>query len=289
MDTRVNVMEENRIDEFNSWIFSKRDKIAEGKFNTLPMSPMLKMLSYYYPGLDEDTYLNITAETKNGKSNLGTFAFILEPLWEAYYNRALKVNYLYINAEESAKRIKSRIVCYLLYKYTNGKVRIGYKTLISSSKPLSQEVCDILDSDDFKDIRDFYFDHIQFVDVTHPTGIEIEIKKFANKFGKIVSGEPFVTIDNNTGKTKTIVPIIGYEHNDPDHFKVIFFDNFNNTTPERGQSLLQAITAVSKNLKDNRNKLGFPIVALQQQSFENDSLDAFKLQSIEPKISTLGD
>ena len=102
-------------------------------------------------------------------------------LWNAYHNRKLKLKYLYLNLEESENRIKDRIVCFLLYKYTDGRVRIGYRDLNSSTIPLAQEVIDILEDDGFKDIRDFFFNHIEFNDSTYPTGIAITIDKFFEK------------------------------------------------------------------------------------------------------------
>lgn len=273
--------------DYNDRLISKRDNLIKGNFNVLPIR--FKRMSYYLPGLEKGTYLIVTAETKNGKTIFASQMFLLSQLWEAYHNSKFKVKYLYFNAEESQEVIKDRIVCYLLHKYTNGNIRISSRDLNSTTIPLSQEVIDVLEDDGFKDIRDFFFNHIEFNDVTYPTGIEIAIRKYVEQNGKIQRGESFTIEDPISGKKSVQHKIIGYEPYDKDVFTIVFFDNFNNITPERGQTLLQAITNVSKCLKDARNRYGLTIVALQQQNAESDSNEAFKIQRVEPTQSRLQD
>lgn len=197
--------------------------------------------------------------------------------------------YHYCNLEESEDRIKDRIVSWLLYKYTNGTIRIGYRDLNSATVPLPEEVSNVLESNDFKEIRDFFFSRIEFDDNSYPTGLEIGIKQFANKHGEILRGESFTTENNITGKKSTYKTVTGYQQNDEDEFLIVFADNLNNVSPESGQTLLQAITKVSKFFKDIRNKFNFIIIALQQLSADSDSNEAFKLQRYEPRITQLGD
>lgn len=279
--------EPNPADSYNSRLFKKRDNLKQGNFNVLPFP--FKRASYYFPGVEKPTYVNISAETKVGKTSFASFAFIFEQLWMAYHNPKLKVRYLYINAEESSTRIKDRIVSYLLYKYTNREIRIGYRDLNSATVPLPDNVAAVLQDDGFIDIRDFFFNNIEFADETYPTGISIAIKKFAEKHGEIIKGNSFETTNNLTGKKTVCQTTVGYKQKDPNEFLIVFMDNLNNVTPESGQTLLQAITAVSKNFKDIRNKLGLIIIALQQQNAEADTMDAFKLQRVEPKVTSLAD
>lgn len=274
-------------DAYNSRIFKKRDNVLSGNFNVIPFP--YRRASYFFPGVARASYTLVTAETKFGKTQFATNAFILEPLWNAYRNPKLKLRYLYLNLEESEERIKDRIVSFLLYKYTNGRLRVSYLDLNSSMIPLSEDVCNILEDPQFIKLRNFYFSHIEFEDTTYPTGIDIAVKKFARKNGTIVYGDSFDTIDNMTGKKTTRNVIKGFTQNDPDEFLVVFADNMNNVTPERGQTLLQAITTVSKSFKDDRNKLGLTIIALQQQNSDVDSNDSFSNKRVEPKVTTLAD
>lgn len=274
-------------EDYNDRLIRKRENLLKGNFNVLPFP--FKRASYFFPGLERGSYTVVAAETKHGKSQTASYAFIFMQLWNAYHNRKLKLKYLYLNLEESENRIKDRIVCFLLYKYTDGRVRIGYRDLNSSTIPLAQEVIDILEDDGFKDIRDFFFNHIEFNDSTYPTGIAITIDKFFEKNGKVTKGDSFTITDNITGKTSIKQRIIGYTQNDPEEFLIVFADNFNNVTPERGQTLLQAITTVSKNFKDTRNKYNAVLIGLQQINAEADSMDAFKQQRIEPRVTQLAD
>lgn len=268
-------------------LVKKRENNLAGNLNVMPFP--FKRSSYYFPGLELGTYAIVTGETKHAKTSIATYAFLLSQLWLAYNNPTFKVKYLYFNAEESREVIKDRIVCYLLNKLTDGRVRIATRDLTSTTVPLSQEILDIIQSEDFQKVMNFFFDRIEFNDVTYPTGISIAIDKFVEENGTKQKGEAFVTENNITGKKSVKQKITGYIHNDPNTFKVIFFDNFNNITPEQGQTLLQAITLVSKNLKDVRNKYNFIIIGIQQQNSEGDSNDAFKIQKLEPSISRLQD
>ena len=274
-------------DSYNESKFLKRENIANGNYNVIPC--MYPRMSYFFPGLGRGIYLNISAESKYGKTQFASNFIIFLPLLEAYRNPKLKLRFLYINREESEERIKDRIVCFLLYKYTNGAVRLSYLDLNSTAMPLSKEVCDILESDDFIDLRDFFFSHIQFRDMAYPTATAIEVDKFIKANGTVTYGESFPITNSMTGEVTMNRTIKGYEQNDPEEFLVVFDDNLNNVTPEKGQTLLQAITAVSKNYKDVRNKYNISIVVLQQQNAENDSNDAFNAKRVEPKITTLAD
>lgn len=278
-----NMQEINYIDRLTK----RRERKLSGKLNAMPFP--FKRASYYFPGLELGTYAIVTGETKHAKTSIATYAFLLSQLWLAYNNPTFKVKYLYFNAEESREVIKDRIVCFLLNKLTGGKIRISTRDLTSTTMPLSQEILDTITSEKFQEVLNFFLDRIEFNDITYPTGISIAIDKFVEENGTKQKGDSFVTENNITGKKITKQKIIGYTHNDPDTFKVIFFDNFNNITPEQGQTLLQAITVVSKNLKDVRNKYNFIIIGIQQQNSEGDSNDAFKIQKLEPSISRLQD
>lgn len=281
---------DKNIQFFQSYIknlLKKKERRRSGKLNVLPFP--FKRASYYFPGPEIGTYTIVTGETKHAKTAMATYAFLLSQLWLAYTNPTFKVKYLYFNAEESREAITDRIVCFLLNKLTDGKIRISTKDLNSTVDDLKDEIEKVICSEKFQEVCKFFLSRIEFNNETHPTAIDIAVNKFAEENGTKQRGESFVTENKLTGKKVVRQHIIGYTHNDPDTFKVIFFDNFNNITPEQGQTLIQAITEVSQTFVNARNTYGFTIIGIQQQNSEGDSNDAFKIQKLEPSITRVQD
>ena len=108
---------------------------------------------------DEDivqtTNNNIGSENYSGKgkSQFTSFVFIYKTLMYCYYSKS-DINYtvIYFPLEETPVRIMERFMSWLLFDLTNGKTRISPRDLRSTNKPCSQEILDMINSDEFQDI-----------------------------------------------------------------------------------------------------------------------------------------
>lgn len=182
-----------------------------------------------------------------------------------------------------------RFMRYLLYVHSGFKIRVTHQELTSTleGNPISEEVLNILESEEYKKIMEFFESHVTFLEDRNPTGCYKAIVKYACEHGERI--EQPLTITNEFGETKTVEKIVGYKPLDPDEYVIIIADHVGLLQEERGLDKRLTIRKYSEYMMELRDYYRYIPVIVQQQSSEVQSMDAFKLNRISPTPGALAD
>lgn len=279
----------NRRERVVANLKKRRQRILEGKVNCIPSK--FKRFSNDFIGIEQSCYYTITSFTKGAKSQFTSDVFIFEPLMYCYNNKDKDVNLkvLYFPLEETEDRITERFMSWLIYRYTNGKLRICPRDLRSTTKAVPQEALDILELPEVIDILDYFEENVIIAEESgNPTGIYKYCVRYAEEHGTVHRRK--VTIKDEFGNPKEINVFSSYEQNNPGEYRLIVIDTINLVDTERGMNTKQSMDKLSEYLaKELRNKFHFSPVVIQQQAFEQESNEAFKLGRMRPSVAGLGD
>lgn len=271
------------------YLEERRERIINGQVNSIP-SPFIRFTDDFI-GIEQSTYYTITSFTKGAKSQFTSFLFIYKALLYAYWGKEdIKVTIFYFPLEETPERVMQRFMSYLLYDLTKGEVRISPRDLRSSvnSRPLPEEVLDLLRSEEFTNILDYFEENIIFSTEINPTGIYKFCRNYAEEHGTTYYKD--LKIKDEFGVEKTIKVFDRYEMQNPNEYRIVIIDTINLIDTERGLTLKQSMDKLSEYLaKYLRNRYCFSPVVIQQQSFEGEGNEAFKLNKVRPSVAGLGD
>lgn len=266
----------------------RRERLLNGQLNRIP--PPFTRFGEDFIGIEQSCYYTITSFTKGGKSQFTSYTFIYKPLLFCYESKAdIELKILYFPLEETPERIMQRFISWLLYDYSNGKIRISPKDLRSTVTPVSQEILDIIKSPEIQDIITYFEDHIIFPDEPcNPTGIYKYCVRYAEEHG---------TIHTKVGKYKDEFGNLQerqvfdrYEQDNPNEYRLIIVDTINLIDTERGLTLKQSMDKLSEYCaKYLRNRYHYSPVIIQQQAFEQEGNEAFKIGRVRPSVAGLGD
>ncbi|MCI6614948.1 MAG: hypothetical protein MSC51_03840 [Mollicutes bacterium] len=267
-------------------LIKRRNNLINGNVNSIP-SPFIRFRNDFI-GLEKGQYICVTSFTKGGKTQ-----FVLNLLFEAlcYYKdnpNAFKMKVFYFALEETDERILNRFESYLLLKLD--KIRISPKDLRSSSndKPVPQEILNLLSSDKYQEYIKLFLEVFEFDTVSNPTGIYLKCRKFAEENGTIFRRK--VKYKNDFGEIEE--SDMGFDHYEPKDENLFVFpviDHLGLVTPERGQTLKEALDKVSKYCVELRNNYNFSPIVIQQQNTTNESNDSIKMDKIRPSGRGLAD
>lgn len=274
-------------EETNQMLRVRRQRLIDGGVNTIP-SPF-KRFSRDFLGWEQSTYYIVTSYTKGGKTQLVSH-LIFDALLYCYYNEkktGVSVKILYFPLEETKQRIMTRFYSWLLNRHY--KVRISPSDLRSSdnNKPVSEDILDKIDSDEFVDIVDYFEEHVIFSDESNPTGIYKECKRYAEEHGKVITKK--LTLKDELGNEKVVEAFDKYIPNNPDEYVLVLADTVNLLQTERGFSKKQTIDKWSEYCITIRDRYGYSPINIQQQNTDNESVESVKLDRIRPTTAGLGD
>lgn len=280
----MNTLGERVLDNLNI----RRERILNGQLNCIP-SPF-KRFSTDFVGIEQSCYYTITSFTKGGKSQFASYTFIYKPLMFCYYTKEdIDIKILYFPLEETPERILQRFVSWLLFDFSEGKIRISPRDLRSTTKAVPQEILDIIKSDEIQDIIKYFEEHVVFPDeACNPTGIYKYCVKYAEEHGKVYC---------KVRKYKDELGIIQerevfdrYEQDNPNEYRLIMIDTINLIDTENGMTLKQSVDKLSEYCaKYLRNRYHYSPVVIQQQAFEQEGNEAFKIGKVRPSVAGLGD
>lgn len=266
----------------------RRNRLLKGLINSVP-SPFPRF-SEDFIGIEQSKYYLITSSTKGAKTQFASFVFIYNTLLYAYKNPSkLKVKIFYYPLEETPEDIMTRLMSYLLYTLSGFKIRVAPVDLKSTnnSKVLDEKVLELLKSEEYTKILEFFESNIIFSSSTNPTGVYNECKKYAEEHGTVHTKKQ--KIKDEFGVTREIDAFDYYEQDDPDEYRIIFYDHISLTSTERGLNLKQSVDKLSEYCVILRNRYKYSPVVIQQQAFAGESLDAFKENKLRPTIANLAD
>lgn len=216
--------------------------------------------------------------------------FLYTPILYAYeHPDKVRVRVFYAPLEESKRKVTMRFMRYLLYVHSGFKIRVSHQELTSTleGNPISEEVLNILESEEYKKIMEFFESHVTFLEDRNPTGCYKTVVKYACEHGERIK-QP-LTITDEFGETRTVEKIVGYKPVDPDEYVIIITDHVGLLQEERGLDKRQTIRKYSEYMMELRDYYRHIPVIVQQQSAELQSLEAYKLNRISPTPGALAD
>ena len=277
------------VEETLKYLHERRQNLIDGKVNCIP-SPFTSFRQDFV-GIEQETYYITTGNQKSSKSQFTSFMFLYTPILYAYYNPGkVRVRVLYAPLEESKRRVILRFMRHLLYVHSGFKIRVSLQELTSAQEghPVDEKVLEILESEEYKKIMDFFEEHVTFIESgKNPTGIYKECVKYATEHGERIK-QP-LTITDEFGETKTVEKIVGYKPFDPDEYVIILADHVGLLQEERGLDKRQTIKKFSEYMMELRDYYRYIPVCVQQQNAEPQSIEAFKLNRISPNPGNLAD
>lgn len=266
----------------------RRERILEGEVNCIP-SPF-KRFRNDFSGIEQGCLITITSFTKGGKSQFASYTFIYEPLMFCYFTKAnVDLKVIYFALEETPERIMQRFISWLLFRYSKGKIRVSPKELRSTSTALSEEVLETLRIEEIQDILKYFEEHVIFPqESANPTGIYKYCKSYAEEHGKVYT--KLGKYKDELGNIQETQVFDRYEQDNPNEYRLIIVDTVNLLDTERGLTLKQSIDKLSEyEAKYLRNRYNYTIVNIQQQAFDQEGNEAFKLGKLRPSVAGLGD
>jgi len=266
----------------------RKKKVEEGGINCIP-SPFTRFRQDF-PGIERGKYYLVSGQTKSAKSQLSNYLFVYNTVLYCYHNPdIIYPKIFYYPLEETPENITLRFMAFLLYSLTKGKVRISPTDLKSTDerKPLSQEILDLMDGEEFKNILDLYEEIVSFEDARNPTGVYKTAKAYAENNGKTIFKD--FKIKDEFGVEKDVKKFDYYIPNNPNEYIFILVDHIGLLDTEKGIDLRESINKLSEYMIILRNRYSYIPVIVQQQSTETGSLEAFKSNKIRPTVAGLSD
>jgi hypothetical protein len=196
---------------------------------------------------------------------------------------------LYFPLEETKERIMQRFMSWLLYRFSKGTIRVSPKELRSTTAALDDRIIDRLRQFDMQDILNYFEEHVIFpTEAANPTGIYKYCKQYAEEHGTVHKRS--VKIKDELGQLQDTEVFESYEQDNPNEYRMVLVDTVNLIDTERGMKLKDSIDKLSEyEAKYLRNRYHYSITNIQQQAFESEGNEAFKLGRVRPSAVGLGD
>lgn len=272
----------------------------EGYFNCIPFSGMSR-LERFIPGIEQDTYYLITANSGVGKSKLTRSLFVQNPFSYLKNNpdTDIELSIKYFSLEESRKKIVLTEIS--KYLFENHQLNISVKELQSRGRYNTLEQSTL---DKIKEAAEYVNDFLSKVDIIdnirNPTGIykyvrnyAMEIGKYYDKDNKPLTEQEHKDIINSRGEAYKKISY--YKKNNPKHYVIILVDHISLLEAESGLTQWQTISKFSSDYCLRfRDKFGFIPVVVQQQASAKEQIEYnYRGESIEeklePSLDGLGD
>lgn len=273
-------------------LIENREVILNGGVNCIP-APFPRFRKYF-PGVRRGFYYVVTGATKSSKTQFTNYLFVINSVfYQIQHPDQVKVTILYFPLEETREDIMLRIYAYIIAYITDNRVLISPENLesIDERYPLSQEILDIMDSDEFKAIADKFEECITFYDDRNATGIYKRVREYVEANGQSIYQDKEVTYKDDLGhtRTETVRKFVKYIPNNPKEYVIAITDHAGLLQEERGMTLKANIEKLSEYNILLRNNYGVIPVLVQQQNMETTNLDAFKANKIRPTKDGLKD
>jgi hypothetical protein len=266
----------------------RRQRILDGGVNCIP-SPF-KRFKDDFCGIEQDTYYIVTSFSKGGKSQFCSYTFIFQAvIFSLFAKEQVDFKIIYFPLEETKERIMQRFMSWLLYKFSHGSIRISPRELRSTVDVLDESIIDRLRQFDMQDILNYFEEHVIFPNESpNPTGIYKFCKQYAEEHGTV--HKKTIKIKDELGIPQDAEVFDSYEQDNPNEYRMIIIDTINLIDTERGMTLKQSMDKLSEYCaKYLRNRYHYSPIVIQQQAFESEGNDAFKLGRIRPSAAGMGD
>lgn len=274
-------------DRIRKRIEDRKKHIEEGKINSIPLP--FSRFSKEFIGTEQRKMIVVTSFTKGSKTQFVSNVFIFNNIFYAYYNPdKIRIRFFMYLLEETKEDMVLRFISHLIYKLSDYTIEVSPEQLLSSNNvPISKEVLDIMDSEEFNKIMDFFEAHVFFSDSSNPTGVYTECLSYAKEHGKIHTVRK--KYKDELGNIKEVDAFDWYEQDDPEEYRILIVDHVSLLSQERGFTLKQSIDKLGEYCILLRDRYNFTSILIQQQNTDQESLDAYKMQKLRPSVAGLAD
>lgn len=275
------------IDRIINNLKTRRERVLNGEVNCIPSS--FTRFREDFVGIEQGKYFLVSGQTKAAKTQIATNMFVYNPLFYAYENPdKIHLKIFYFPLEESVENITLRFMSHLLAKYSDYRISPLDLKSTNENKVVPLEALELLESEKYQNILNFYNNTVMFFEDRNPTGIQRQIKSYAEKNG-IVHKKKITITNKETGLSEEREVFDYYEPHDPKEYVIIIIDHISLITPESGMDLRESINRLSEYMIMFRNRYNYIPVIIQQQGTETGNLEAFKNNKIRPTMSGLSD
>lgn len=263
----------------------------DGGYTCIPFV-LLPKLGQVVPGIEQEKYYLVTANSKVGKTKLADFLFVYNPYeFVTIKKTGIKIKVLYFSLEVSKEEKLSQYYSYRLYKDHN---------IIISPEKLKSRFENYILEDEIETLLDAYDEEmerfesmVQIIDnVKNPFGIYKHVRDYAythgehyDKNGNIVLKEHLLS-NNPEVRDPANLRIAEYRPYDPDEYVIIVVDHLSLLHTEKGQDLWTTIfNFSSRYCLAMRDRWRYIPVVIQQQAADQEKQQFnFKGDSIVAKL-----
>ena len=263
-----------------------------GKDTCIPWI-LLPELGKVVPGIEQEKYYLVTANSKVGKTKLADFMFVYNPYEyiRTTPNSNLKVKIFYFSLEVSKEEKLRQYISYRLFK--------DHGITISPEKFMSMFQDYILDDKIEKLIDNYEEEIIEFESIVtiidnirNPFGIYKYVRDYAYSHGHYVdiNGNKMDHNDfsshNDDIRNKALKSVHKYIADDPSEHVLIITDHLSLLQPEKGEDLWSAMFKFSSDYcLSMRDRWRYIPINIQQQAADQEKQQfTFKGDSIVEKI-----
>ena len=287
-------------------IENNRNNHLQGYYNCIPFIGMQR-LEQFIPGIEQETYYLVTANSGIGKSKFVRYLFIHNPYEyiRTHPDCGIELKIIYFSLEESKKKvILSEISKYLFTKYN---IPVNIKQLQSRGRynTISAETLEKV-----KEAEEYIEQFLNVVDIVdsvrNPTGMYKYVRNYAMQVGRYydVHNQPLSDAEHlqiNKGEGDVYKKVAYYKKYNPKLFVIVITDHLKlmsgESTPS-GMYLSEGKPVMNKWSSDYclimRDKWGFSPVNVQQQASDKEKQEYTMTgksieEKLEPTLDGLGE
>lgn len=253
---------------------------------------LIPSLGEILPGVEQEKYYIVTANSKVGKTKLGDFLFVYNPYeFVSTIQSDIKVKVFYFSLEVSKEEKMAQYYSYRLFK--------DHGIIISPEKLKSRFQNYILE-DEIEALVDSYDEEMEkfesvvtFIDnIKNPYGIYKYVRDYAYTHGRHIDKNgvtiPLESLNSNIQEVrdKANLSIVDYIPDDPNEYVIVVVDHLSLLHTERGQDLWTTMfNFSSKYCLAMRDRWRYIPVAIQQQAADQEKQQfTFKGDSVVAKL-----
>lgn len=263
----------------------------DGGYTCIPFV-LIPGLGEILPGVEQEKYYIVTANSKVGKTKLGDFLFVYNPYeFVSTIQSDIKLKVFYFSLEVSKEEKMAQYYSYRLFKDHN---------IIISPEKLKSRFQNYILEDEIETLIDAYDDEMEkfesivtFIDnIKNPYGIYKYVRDYAYTHGRHIDKNgvtiPLADLNSNVAeiRDKANLSIVDYIPDDPNEYVIVVVDHLSLLHTEKGQDLWTTMfNFSSKYCLAMRDRWRYIPVAIQQQAADQEKQQfTFKGDSVVAKL-----
>ena len=265
----------------------RQQRALNGLFNCLPWP--FRRFRVYIPGTEKAKYIIVTANQKVGKSKFVDYVYVYETILFVMAHPEIRAKILYFTLEISPNSKRDEFMSFLLGYLDHIYISPTDLNSVDSSKPVPDEILDLLNSERYKPYIDKYDEIVTYIDdIRNPTGINKYCRDYALAHGHVNYTDETYT-DSNGKLCRLINKDDPYTADDPEEIRIVIVDNASNFTQESGLNKADTINKMSKYFITMRDHLLYTIVLVQHQAQAQEGIENRKMGLTKPSSDGLAD